>query len=147
MSVNTAVKSQVSESTEIPAAVATVAPIVDIRKTAQAEADAYYAQIVSLTEAGSQLGNLALEALAVRVGESTNKLGRPGGKAFVAFTTALNGRTLSFEKRADLCHKMNAAVPQGHKPAAVVSAKANDQSGSARFRFNLPVALDIAISG
>ena len=144
-SINAAVKS--TSAIETPAAIAPVAPVVDIRKTAQAEADAFYAQVVSITEAGSKLGNLALEALAVKLGESANKLGRPGGKAFVAFTMALNGRVMSFEKRADLCHKINAARPAGHKEAAIVSAKANNQSGSARYRLVLPVSLDCAISG
>lgn len=114
---------------------------------AEAEANAYFNTVSSMLAEGAKLGALARLHLAHLMGASTNKSGRPTEAAYTAFVASTASAKLSYEQRAELCRKANAAVPDMHKPVAVLTAKANQNTGAARFRINLPVAVDIAVSG
>lgn len=120
---------------------------VDAKAKGKAEATAFIAKCQALLQEGAELGNIALDEIASNLGLSANKLGRPTESAYVAFMSAMAHRPqLSYERRADLAKKANAAVSALHKPVAVIKAKAASTDGSASYRFNAPAKLEIALS-
>jgi hypothetical protein len=126
-----------------------VKEVVNVDVDAKAKAEALQAkvnaEVVAFSNAcqsarkiGSELGFQALLVLASAMGESGSKVGRPSSETYHAFTTALTGRKLSYEQRAELARKANASVKEGHKPLAVITGKATHDRGSQTYRFNVP---------
>lgn len=87
---------------------------------------------------GANLGFACLLSLAQAMGESASKAGRPSPETYHSFITALTGRKLSYEQRAELARKANASVPEGGKPVAVITGKATHDRGGQTYRFNVP---------
>lgn len=105
-----------------------------------AEVTSFSAMCQATRKAGSELGFQALLVLASAMGESGSKVGRPSAETYHAFTTALTGRKLSYEQRAELARKANASVKEGHKPIAVITGKATHDRGAQTYRFNVPAS-------
>jgi len=118
----------------------------EIRAKAKVEAFSFTESIKALIESGSKLGALAIDELATSVGESANKMGKPSETPYLALVVALSHQSgLTYGRRSELMRKANAATPLGHKPVAVIKAKASADRGAASYRLNAPVALDIAL--
>lgn len=121
---------------------------------AQSEADAYIALIRQAMAAGAELKGMALDAVARNLGQHANKFGKPTESAYLAFASAVAGSKLSVERITDLAKKANAAqreiTPSADlaklKPVATLKAKGSSHTGSASYRFNLPVAVEMALS-
>lgn len=111
-----------------------------LQNKVNAEVLAFSTLCQAARKAGSELGFQALLALASAMGESVSKVGRPSSETFHAFTTAMTGRKLSYEQRAELARKANASVKEGHKPCAVITGKATHDRGAQTYRFNVPAA-------
>lgn len=116
-----------------------------LRDQAKGEADAFFTAVQSMATAAQDIGPIALSFLAERLGASANKLGRPGEVSYLAFVAAMTGRNLSYAQRAELARVANGAVPLGHKPVAVVRAKASNSQGAASYRFNTPASVEITL--
>jgi hypothetical protein len=102
----------------------------------EAEVKSYSESRLASRQAGVKLGFGSLIILAQALGASADKKGLPSESAADNFFGAMKGRKLSYEQRAEIARKANAEVPEGHKPVAVITAKANDQRGAQAYRFN-----------
>ncbi len=116
-----------------------------IKAAATVEAQAFGARVKALIAEAEAIGNLALNELASGLGESANKLGKPGESAYLSFLIAMSHRKADYNRRAELAKIANASVPFGHKPVAIVKAKASSAQGQASYRFNAPAVVEIAL--
>ncbi len=134
----------------------------DVHTLAMQEALAFTAGLKAKYAEASGIKSLALDYLAKLHGESCSVAGRPGKDAANAFFGAIAAANVDLKRRMELVNKAISAQKAvyladkengGHgmanldkfKPCAVQSAKANDQSGYGKYRFNLPMATEIAI--
>lgn len=129
--------------TETPAPVAPTAPTVadKVNEEVNAQGNALSAYV----KASGSIGPLGLEKLAVAMGESTNKSGRPAFGAWLAYVTALACAKPGYATQNRLAALANKHVPKEHKPVASTKAKGNVGAGACSFRINTPVAWDIAV--
>lgn len=116
---------------------------------AAGEVNGYLDAFRKASELGCDLGFIGLQMLAARLGATANKLGRPTEAEYLRFTSALAGRRLSYEQRADLARiankshgeAMREAEVEKYKPVAPVSGKAAAHAGSQSYKINLPALL------
>lgn len=120
-------------------------PKKDMKATAQQEAAQFKSQVRELLATGAKLGNLALDSLAESLGANASKAGRPAESDYLAFVFAMAYRSADYKRRADLCQKANAKVQAGFRSVAILKARASHANGSASYRINAPVAVDVAI--
>lgn len=117
-----------------------------------AELNAQGDSISNLFKSSGAIGPLGLEQLAIKLGESTNKQGRPEFGAWLALVMgiATAGKTLGFATQNRLASIANKHVPhindKGQR-VQVAKSKSKGSVGSAtcNYRFNAPVAWDIAV--
>lgn len=135
---STATKTPTSKTDSVKSEAETKAEALQAK--VNAEVTSFSAMCQATRKAGSELGFQALLVLASAMGESGSKVGRPSAETYHAFTTALTGRKLSYEQRAELARKANASVKEGHKPVAVITGKATHDRGAQTYRFNVPAS-------
>lgn len=117
---------------------------------AKAEASAYVGEINATLS--RKLGNLAIDSLAVQLGESCSPVGRPSVVAYLALISALAayGDEMTHERRQDVVRKAMAAHKAKNgsnlkfKPCAAQKASAGLGKGSSSYSLNVPVAIKIA---
>jgi hypothetical protein len=98
------------------------------------------------------IGPLGLEKRAIQLGESTNKSGRPSIGAYLALTTAIVCSKPSFAVQNTLANIANKHVnpefvnAKGERvQVAKMKAKGEHGGASCSYRFNKPVAWDLAV--
>lgn len=112
-----------------------------------AAALAYSVKVALIVSEGRTLKALALNALLVAMAESANSLGRPSQATHAAFTFALLGTDGGFARRTELARMAIAIAKRDGKAkaCALMSAKGNGHDGTAKYRFQMPVQMELAI--
>lgn len=135
-----------SNAVKTPEVVAKANPVADqVTAEVLAQSNATSAFI----KASGAIGPLGLEKLAIALGESANKSGRPAFGAWLAYVMAIASSKPGYAVQNRLAALANRSVPAGEdgtrKEVAKSKAKGSVGQASCSYRINAPVAWEIAI--
>lgn len=117
----------------------------DVKAQVEVEVKAQADSLSAMVKTSGAIGPLGLESLAIGLGESTTKAGRPSFSAWAAYVFALSASKPGYAAQNRLAALANKHVPNDHKPVCRSKAKGQVGQAACSYRINAPVAWEIAI--